>query len=630
MSQVIEQALPGEATTESASEGADEGLRLLADVGGTTIRFALESATGQWLVTDSLPTAPHASLEDAVRAFLARHEQPLVRHAAFSVPNPVGGDWVRITNHPWQFSVEAMRRSLKLQTLMVVNDYAALAMGLSRLEAGELVQVGGGTPAAGGVIGLLGAGTGLGVSALVPSPTRPVALSTEGGHVSYAAQDEDEACVVALARERHGHASAERLISGPGLELVHEALARRDGRPPAQWRRRAPEISAAAMAAEPEPLAQRALEVFCAMLGTVAGNLALTLGATGGLYIGGGIVPQILPFFRQSAFRARFEAKGRFAEWLRAIPTYVITAPRPTLDGTSAMLQDHLSAEHGAQRLLGDVKAALPNLSTSERVVAQDVLSAPRAWLTDPIAQIAERCDVSTPTVMRFCRSMGFKGLSDFKLRLGAGLSGRTQVPHRDVDAAAPTSERLATVIDNSISALVALRDRLRPEAFDRAVSELAHARRIEIFGVGAAALTADDAQHKLSRLGLVAVARTDTQLQHVISTFLSSEDVLLVISNSGSIEALNEAVARARRGGTVVIAMCPQRSDLTRLADVVLPVDRAEDAQALVPMVSLLMQAVIVDALVADLALKRRETINRSLARQDDHRFLALSSHSR
>lgn len=605
-----------------------DGSRLLADVGTTQVRFALETAPQCFDAVAALPSAGFASLEACVRAFMRAHGAAAIRHAVFSVAVPVSGDHVQLTNHPWSFSIEAMRRSLKLQTLLVVNDYTALAMGISRLEAHEVVQVGGGEALPGAVIGVIGAGSGLGVSGLVPFQNRTVALATEGGHVSYAAQDEDEQRAVALARERFGHASAERLISGPGLELTYEALARAAGR--GDVSRSAIEISAAARAEPPDPVARRALDVFCAMLGTVAGNLALTLGSLGGVYVGGGIVPQILEFFRASRFRRRFEAKGRFTAWLERIPTYVVMTPRHTLIGVSAILDDHLSTEHGAGRLLDDVKAALPNLSAAERSVAQDVLSAPRAWLTDPIVQIAERCRVSTPTVMRFCRSVGFKGLADFKLRLAAGLAGQAQLAHREVHSGDPAAERMATVLNNSISALVALRDRLRPEEFDRAVTEIAKARRIEIYGAGSAAVSAEEAQNKLGRLGLAAVARTDAQLQSLTAAFLSADDALLVLSNSGAIDPVNAAVARARKSGAVVIAMCPQRSDLARMADVVLPVDYPDDVHALVPMVSRLMQAVIIDVLVSNLALKRRETIERSLAAADAQRYVALSSHSR
>ncbi len=606
-----------------------DGPRLLADVGASNLRLALESAPDVYLAYDVLAADRFDTLEAALRTFLAEHGQPVVRHAALSLPNPITGDEVRLTNRSWAFSVSAMRRSLGLKTLVAVNDYSALAMGLTRLEAHERVKVGSGEAQPGGVIGVIGPGSGLGVSALVPVQDRSVALASEGGHVSYPPQDDDEAAIVERALARYGHASGERLISASGLELIHEVLAERAGQmliTPLT----APEISAAALAEPPDATARRALAVFCAMLGTVAGNLALTLGSTGGLYIGGGIVPQILPFFEHSAFRERFERKGRFAPWLARIPTWVVDAPHAALRGASAFLEDHLTADQGAAPLLDDIRAALERLTASERLVAQDLLSAPRAWMSDPIVRIAERCGVSTPTVMRFCRSMGFKGLADFKLRLGSGLSGTTKVAHSEVQASDPAAERIGKILNNSISALIALRDRLHPDVFERAVHTLARARRIEIYGTGNAAIAAEDAQNKFGRLGLTAVARTDAALQSLSAAFLGPDDVLLVLSNSGAMEPLNEAVARARRAGTPVIAMCPQRSELGRMADMVLPVEHAEDAQAVVPMVSRLMQTVILDVLVSDLALERRALINAALARQDDQRFGKLSSHSR
>jgi glucokinase len=605
-----------------------DGPRLLADVGASNIRFALETAPACFGSTAVLPCADHDSLESAIRTFLQSQHLAGVRHAALSLPNPISGDQIKLTNHPWEFSVEALRRAFGLQTLLAINDYTALAMGLTRLGPHERLQIGGGDPLPGAVIGVIGPGTGLGVSALVPFQDRNVSLTTEGGHASYPPQDADEALVVAHARQRHGHVSGERLISASGLELTYEALALRSGHQPA--RRSATEISVAALADAPDPVAHQALSMFCAMLGTAAGNLALTLGAQGGVYIGGGIVPQIAGFFAQSAFRARFEAKGRFQPWLARVPTWIVTAPRASLRGASAMLDDHLTADHGAGPLLVDIRAAMDKLSASERIVAQDLLSAPRAWMSDSIARIAERCGVSTPTVMRFCRSLGFKGLVDFKLRLGSGLSGTTKVAHRAVSAGDPTAERIGKIFDNSISALIGLRDRLHPDVFERAVAALAGARRIEVYGTGSAALAAEEAQHKLGRLGLAALARTDAQQQNLTSIYLGAEDVLLVLSNSGELDSINEAVARARHAGTVVIAMCPQRSELARLADIVLPVDHPDDVQALVPMVSRLMQTVMIDALVSDLALQRRGPITAALAHQDDQRFGALSSHSR
>ena len=524
-----------------------------------------------------------------------------------------------------------MRRILKLQTLLLVNDFTTLAMGLTRLAVNERVKVGGGDAVAGGVIGVIGAGTGLGVSALVPFQDRNIALASEGGHVSCPPQDEDEQRVVALAIQRYGHASGERLVSSPGLELIHEALALHAGTAHSgPVRLSAPEISAAALRTPFDPVARRALEVFCAMLGTLSGNLALTLGSVGGLYGGGGIVPQIIDFFQQSEFRSRFERKGRFSEWLSRIPTWVVMAPRSALRGASAMLDDHLTADHGAGPLLDEIRAALPRLSDAERDVANDLLAAPGAWMSDPIARIAERSGVSTPTVMRFCRSMGFVGLADFKLRLGSGLSGTTKIAYSPVQAGDPTAERMAKVCNNSISALIGLRDRLHP-AFERALALLGRVRCIEVYGTGSASIAAQDAQHKLGRLGLLgllAIARCDPQLQNVTPTFLGAGDVLLVISNSGTLDASNEAAVRARHAGAPVIAICPQHSDLSRLADVAMPVDHPQDLQVLVPMVSQLMQTVIVDMLVTELAMARRETITQALAHQREGRFVALSLH--
>jgi glucokinase len=590
-------------TAETASIYAD-GPRLLADVGASNLRLALEVAPDRYLANEVLAGASFESLEAAIRAFLEAHGRPAVRHAALSLPNPILGDQVKLTNHPWEFSVERMRRNLGLQTLLVINDYSALAMGLPRLEPAERVKVGGGEAVAGGVLGVIGPGSGLGVSALIPVRDRPVALSSEGGHVSYPPQDADEALVVALAMRRYGHASGERLLSGPGLELIYEALAQAAQHTPAL--RTAPEVSAAGLAEPPDPVARRALAVFCAMLGTVAGNLALTLGCVGGLYIGGGIVPQMLGFFEQSAFRERFERKGRFRPWLAAIPTWVVNAPRAALRGASAVLEDHLTADHGAEPLLDDIRAALDRLSASERTVAQDLLSAPRTWMNDPIARIAKRCGVSTPTVMRFCRSMGFRGLSDFKLRLGSGLSGTTKVTRRELQADDPPAERVATILNNAISALIALRDRLHPVAFERAVQALAHARRIEVHGVGTSATVALDAQNKLGRLGLPAVARTDESLLGHTAQHLGEGDVLLALSAAGQVGVFNDAAARARRAGAAVIAVCPQRSELARLADIVLPVDPPDASVA--PTASGLMQTVIVDVLVGDLTLSARQ----------------------
>ena len=311
---------------------------LLADIGGTNARFALELAAGELAHVAVLPCAGHATFSHAMRAYLesapvAACGRPL--HAAVAIANPVSGDYVAMTNHHWQFSIEEVRREFGLARLLVVNDFKALAMALPLLPAAQKRQVGGGAARA-GVLALLGAGTGLGVSALVPGAGGWQALDSEGGHVTFAPANEREIDILRFAWREYPHVSAERLMSGIGLALVYRALAERAGvtAPP----REVPEIIAAALARSCS-LCVETVECFCEMLGTMAGNLAITLGATGGVYIGGGIVPRLGDFFERSGFRARFEQKGRFSDYLAHIPTYVITAEFPGMLGAAELLR---------------------------------------------------------------------------------------------------------------------------------------------------------------------------------------------------------------------------------------------------------------------------------------------------
>jgi glucokinase len=324
--------------------------RLLADIGGTNARFALELGPGRIAHIEVLACASHATLGEALRAYLALPEvaeavaaRGAVRHAAIAIANPVMGDMVRMTNHHWEFSIEALRRECGFDTFVVVNDFEALAMALPWLTDGDKIQIGGGAPGTGAPIGLLGAGTGLGVSGLIPSPDGKswTALRSEGGHVTFAPANETEVAILQFAWREFEHVSAERFLSGAGVELVYRALAhhRGVGGDPLD----APEISRRALSGECA-LCDEVVDVFCGMLGTVAGNLAVTLGAQGGVYIGGGIVPRLGERFASSCFRRRFEQKGRFAAYLAAVPTYVITADYPAFLGVSAILAERLAA----------------------------------------------------------------------------------------------------------------------------------------------------------------------------------------------------------------------------------------------------------------------------------------------
>jgi glucokinase len=240
-----------------------------------------------------------------------------------------------MTNHAWAFSIEALRLALGLERLVFINDFTALALALPRLGGTDLEQIGGGTPQPGAPLALLGAGTGLGVSGLIPCGAGWQPLAGEGGHVSLAAGNAREAAIIAVLAARFGHVSAERALSGPGIAALHDAIRQLEGAPPCPLDSR--EIGARALVGSC-PYCSEALEVFCALLGSVAADLAFTLGARGGVYVGGGIVPALGGFFERSGFRARFEAKGRFSAYLAGIPTYVIRAPYAALSGADEAL----------------------------------------------------------------------------------------------------------------------------------------------------------------------------------------------------------------------------------------------------------------------------------------------------
>jgi glucokinase len=309
---------------------------LVADIGATNARFGLLDPSGRLLHTRTLPCTDHVTLEEAARAYL-KSAQPDARPAegAIAIAGPVTGDLLTMTNHPWTFSVKAVRDALGLDRLVVVNDFTAAAMAIPLLTEDDRLQVGDGEAVAGEVIGVIGPGTGLGVSGLVQGATGWTALAGEGGHVTMAAVNDRESAVLTELRQRFSHISAERVISGQGLVNLHGALTRLGGHEPAPL---TPADVANRGLDGSDPVCVEALAMFCGMLGTVAGNLALTLGARGGVYIAGGIVPRLGAFFTNSAFRERFVEKGRLRDYLGPIPTYVVTHQLPAFLGLKAVL----------------------------------------------------------------------------------------------------------------------------------------------------------------------------------------------------------------------------------------------------------------------------------------------------
>jgi glucokinase len=315
--------------------------RLLGDVGGTNARFGWQanahSSIEHVLV---LPCAAHETLEAAIRTYLEVKSLPMPRAGALGIANPITGDAIRMTNHHWSFSISEMQRSLGLQQLNVINDFTALALALPSIAKDNLVQVGGTVAQAYAPKALIGAGTGLGVSGLIPTDANDhwVAIAGEGGHVTLAAQTESEYRVIELIRQRYGHVSAERVLSGQGLVDLYLALRQLQKQQPVDVAGAA-EITAWALQ-DKDPLALQSIEMFAGFLGSVTGDLALTLGARGGVYLGGGIVPRWLGWFETSQFRERFEAKGRFKAYLKDIPVWVINAAEsPALLGAARSLQ---------------------------------------------------------------------------------------------------------------------------------------------------------------------------------------------------------------------------------------------------------------------------------------------------
>jgi len=318
--------------------GVGEAFGLLADIGGTNVRFALLApGSREPEQIQRYRCADYLGLEQAVLAYLSALGEPPIERAAIDVATAITGDLIRLTNSPWAFSIEQTRRQFNLEQLVVLNDFTALALSLPVLPQEELRQVGRGGCEPERCKALIGPGTGLGVSALVPAGSNWVALEGEGGHAAFSPMNAREDAVLGVLREGYGHVSTERLVSGPGLVNIYEALCRVDheiarGLDPDQ-------VSDAAIAGS-DPHCVEALAMFCAVLGTAAANLALTLGARGGVYIGGGIVPRLGAYFDTSPFRQRFENKGRFSSYLARIPTFVITAENPALRGLAMALDD--------------------------------------------------------------------------------------------------------------------------------------------------------------------------------------------------------------------------------------------------------------------------------------------------
>jgi glucokinase len=314
---------------------------LLADVGATNARFSL-LANGALGTLASFEVARHAQFPDAVTAFLNQYGGAgQVTDALIAVAGPVEQGRCALTNCSWMIDAQELRTTFGLAEARIVNDFEATAFSLPHLMAADLHPIGGGRAVAGAPMAVLGPGTGLGVACFVPGNANPVVIASEGGHTTMAAASRREDALIDHLRQHFGHVSAERMISGFGLENIYRAVAALDGMdvPP----RSAAEITKAALDGTCET-AQAALEAFCSFLGAFAGNVALMFGARGGLFVAGGIVPRIVEFATRSQFRERFEAKGRFRPYLEAIPSSVIVHPAAAFVGLRSLAERYSGA----------------------------------------------------------------------------------------------------------------------------------------------------------------------------------------------------------------------------------------------------------------------------------------------
>ena len=314
---------------------------VLADVGGTNVRFA-ELRDGVLGPVAHMAVADHLEFSDVLAAFMAgRADRALPRHAILGVAGVVEGDRCALTNNSWIIDAQEVRKRFGFEHVRMVNDFEAVAWSLPQLRPGDVRRIGGGEPKPLAPMVVLGAGTGLGVAAYVPVGQGATVLHSEGGHATLAGGSPREDAIIATLRQKFGHVSVERVLSGQGLENLYWAIAALDKVTVAE--RGAAAIVEAALGGGCATCAG-ALEIFCAVFGVVAGDFALLFGAQGGVYIAGGIAGHLRDYLPRSQFRARFDAKGKMSRYVEAIPAYQILHEDPAFLGLRALAMQHISA----------------------------------------------------------------------------------------------------------------------------------------------------------------------------------------------------------------------------------------------------------------------------------------------
>lgn len=315
---------------------------LIADIGATNARFALADENG-FYEQKVLQCADYPTITDAVKTYLDSIGPVRPKNAAFAIAGPITGDFFEMTNHLWNFSIHDTRVDLGLDAFTLMNDFKAIALAIPYLSQDDLKKVGGGqAPEPHGTIGVIGPGTGLGVASLFWDGDQYRANAGEGGHITMSAKTQREFDLFRTLRYKYRHVSAERVCSGKGLVNIYNAIRILDGHEDAPDRT-AEQISECAMN-DSCVICKEALDKMIGFLGSVAGDLALTLGAYGGIYIAGGIPAKLGEYFFNSRFRTEFEAKGRFDAYLKPISTFLITHPYTAFVGLQNFISHRQTA----------------------------------------------------------------------------------------------------------------------------------------------------------------------------------------------------------------------------------------------------------------------------------------------
>lgn len=311
-------------------------LILVADIGGTNARFAIAQA-GSRITLERLkivPTADYDSLQSAVSAYLGDISGPLPKVASIAVAGPVVSDLVKLTNCPWTFNHSSLANDLGMEQVTVLNDFEAIASALPYIDSNDLLKIGSGEMKAGGNKIVIGPGTGIGVAAITPIGEGWKVLTSEGGHVGFSPADDLERQILKTVKYKYPRVSVERVISGQGFTTLHQALATLRGE---EVEMLTPSVITKRAIENPEGNCGQVVNIFCSILGSFAGDMAMTFNATGGVYLAGGILPKIQEFFLDSPFRERFGNKGRLS-YVKDIPTLQIMEKQPALVGAAARI----------------------------------------------------------------------------------------------------------------------------------------------------------------------------------------------------------------------------------------------------------------------------------------------------